>query len=875
MGRKPLEGVRVLDFTWVRAGPWATRWLSVMGAEVIKVEWPDPRLPFTGRGGGPGDTAAGPNAGGHFSDQNADKLSITVNVRSPAGLQIVKDLLKVSDLVVENFSSGLMRDWGLGYEQMSVIKPDLIYVSMAGFGHAGRHAHYTTFGPSAQALSGLTFLSGLPDTPPAGWGWSYMDDTGGMYGAICALTALHHKQVTGEGQHVDMSQVAAGMTLTGPSLLDVSANGRAGRRPGYPPGNRTHWPDTPLVNNYRGRHAAPHNAYRTLGGGHNDWCVIACFADEEWRSLVRVMGSPDWAADPRFDTTSGRLEHQGALDEGVAEWAATLEKYELTERCQAAGVRAAPVQSTEDRIEHDPQLRHRAMFAPLTHPVLGEHPMQQAPFTLSRTPVPVTKAGPLLGEHNVAILGGMLGMTWDEIRAGYDDGTLWPANVAIQPYLLEPPAAMPVPAATVAGGSSDPAPGSGGAHGPLADLRVIEVGGEIGEWCGKLLADLGADVIKIEPPSGAAEREIGPFYQDVPDAERSLHFWHYNTSKRGITPDLETEDGRALFRRLVATADVLLESFPPGYLPSLGLGYAELHELNARLVMCSLTPFGQDGPWRDYQTSDLIHLGAGGQMASSGYDAVDVPAQPPIAPGGGNAWHIGSHFAYIAIMGTMFDRGLSGEGQYIDATVHGACALTTEGGVTQWIYNRQVVQRQTGRHAAPQPTPPAQFLCSDGRYVNTLTFALQLNPRGLERLADWFDTHDLAEDLKDPKYGDPQVVTDSAPHVLEVMTRFMAALPSETIYHEAQERGFALGPIRAPEEVLEDEHFRDRKFFVDVEHPEIGRTLTYPGAAAIYGASPWRISRRAPHIGEHNAEVFGELGVSALELAALREEGAL
>jgi benzylsuccinate CoA-transferase BbsE subunit len=411
--------------------------------------------------------------------------------------------------------------------------------------------------------------------------------------------------------------------------------------------------------------------------------------------------------------------------------------------------------------------------------------------------------------------------------------------------------------------------------GPLGDLRVIEVGGEVGEWCAKLMADLGADVIKVEPPGGAAEREIGPFYQDVPDPERSLHFWHYNTSKRGVTVNLESEDGRVLFRRLVEDADVVLESFAPGYLQSLGLGYAQLSETNPGLIMCSLTPFGQDGPWRDYKTSDLIHLAFGGQMGECGYEEEDVPGQPPIAPGGGNAWHMGGHFAYIAIMAAMFHRGMTGEGQYIDATVHGACALTTEGGVTQWIYNKQIVQRQTGRHAAPQFTPRTQFLCADGKYVNTLAFGFRVNPQTLKDFADWFDSHGLAEDLKDPKYEDPQVLTESMPHVIDVVTRFMAAMPSDTVYHEAQQRGYPLGPIRAPEEVLQDEHFRDRGFFVEVEHPELGRSITYPGAHAIYNGSPWQISRRAPLIGEHNIEVFGEIGLSPLELSTLREAGAV
>ncbi len=873
MTKRPLEGIRVLDFTWVRAGPWATRWLSVMGAEVIKVEWPDPRLAFTGRTGSLGDASAGPNSNGHFNDQNAEKRSITVNVRSPKGLQVIKDLLRSTDIVIENFSAGVLRDWGLSFDEMRAIKPDIIYVSMAGFGQTGPHAHYTTFGPSAQALSGLTFLSGLPDAPPAGWGWSYMDDTGGMHGAIGALTALHHRRATAEGQHVDLSQVGTGMTLTGPALLDLSANGRGSRRAGYPPGNRTHWPGTELLNNYRGRHAAPHNAYRTLGDGHHDWAVIACFSDGEWRDLVGVMGSPAWAADPKFDTLRGRLAHQAELDEGIAAWAAGLEKYELADRCQAAGVRAAPVQSNQDRVEHDPQLRHRGMFTPLAHPVIGEHPMQQAPFKFSATPVPITAGGPLLGADNVPILGGMLGMSWEEIAAGYEDGTLWPAGQPVERYLLEPPEQMPppheeqpLPPVTVEHRYSD---------GALGDLRVIEIGGEIGQWCAKLMADQGADVIKIEPPSGAAEREIGPFYHDAPDTERSLHFWHYNTSKRGVTLDITTEGGRELFRRLVATADVLIDSRPLGELDSLGLDYAALSAANPGLVMCSITPFGQDGPWTGWTTSDLIQLAAGGQMGECGYSEEDVSERTPIAPGGGNAWHIGSHFAYIAIMGAVFHRGVTGEGQFIDASVHDACALTTEGGVTTWIYGGQVRERQTGRHASPTPTPPSQYRCADGVYVNTLAFPLLMNPAGIRRLAEWFDTHGLAQDLLDERYADREVIAAKEQHVKDVLRDFIAALPSETVYHEGQGRGFSMGPVRAPEEVMADQHFHERGFFVEVEHPDIGRTLTYPGAQAVYSASPWRIQRRAPHVGEHNAEVYGELGLSPLELAALREGGAL
>ena len=443
-GRRPLEGVRILDFTWVRSGPWATRWLAILGADVLKVEWPEQTLGgYTGRlvagieRTTPAGVPPGINSGGDFSDTNVAKRSVTINARSSKGLALLKRLVALSDVVVENFSTGVLDDWGLGYQELTAIRPDIIYVSMAGFGQTGRHKHYNTMGPIVQAISGLTQSSGLPDAPPAGWGWSYMDNTGGMYSVMAVLTALHHRHETGEGQWVDLSQVAAGMTLTGTALLDYTVNGRPSRREGFPPGNRTVWPGMPVINNYRGPNTAPHNAYRTRGGGYNDWCVIACFSEQEWQSLVALMGSPVWANDVAFATVAVRIEHQEALDRNIEAWTQTLEKYELADRCQVAGVRAAAVQSNEDRVEHDPQLREQRMYTTVHHAVLGTHLTQNAPFTFSKAPTSVERPGPLCGEHNQEILGGMLGLSSEEIREGYEDGIFWPKTLPLEPYLLE------------------------------------------------------------------------------------------------------------------------------------------------------------------------------------------------------------------------------------------------------------------------------------------------------------------------------------------------------------------------------------------------------------------------------------------------------
>jgi crotonobetainyl-CoA:carnitine CoA-transferase CaiB-like acyl-CoA transferase len=414
------------------------------------------------------------------------------------------------------------------------------------------------------------------------------------------------------------------------------------------------------------------------------------------------------------------------------------------------------------------------------------------------------------------------------------------------------------------------------ATGPLTGLRILELADEKGQFCGKLLGDLGADVVKIEPPCGERNRHVGPFLDDIPHPERSLSFWYYNTSKRGITLGLETADGNRLFRRLAATADVILETFRPGHLTDLGLGYDSLREQSPGLIMCALTPFGQTGPWRDYLSSDLLHMAAGGEMASSGYDEADVPNAPPIAPGGGNAWHMGCHFAYMAIMAALVYRTVAGQGQYIDASIHEACALTTEAAVANYIYRGEALRRQTGRHHAAGPTPRTQFRAKDGIYVTALVGG-RLTPKYIRDLADLLEGYGMEGDLKDPKYQDPAVIAANASHIIDdLIANFIASQPAEQVYHAAQDRGFTWAAVRAPEALLDDAHLHDRGFWKQVEHPELGRSFTYPGEAAIYNGSPWRISRRAPLIGEHNTEIFcDELGFSRGELSVLAENGVI
>jgi crotonobetainyl-CoA:carnitine CoA-transferase CaiB-like acyl-CoA transferase len=401
MSQLPLAGIRVCDLTWIIAGPTATRVLADFGAEVIRVE--HGQAVDAIRLGRPivGD-APTLNNSGFFNYFNRNKRSILLNTRHPMGMDVLKRLIGVSDVVVENFSSGVMTSWGLDYPQLEEIKRDIIYCSVSGFGHSGRDRAFTTWGPTAQALSGLTFMSGLPGMQPAGWGYSYMDHTAGYHAAAAIMMALHHRNRTGEGQHIDMSQVESGIVLTGPAVLDYSVNGRSWRREGMPPGNRA-W--EPAV--------APHNTYPCAG--EDRWLAIAVMNDAQWQAFVRAIEEPAWALDPKFATNEGRLANQDELDERIAQWTSEFEDYEAMELLQAAGIRAGVCQKASDKFERDPQLAARGWWHRLPHPELGDCDYDGVTPRLSETPGQLRTASPLIGEHTHEVMRDLLCMSDDEI----------------------------------------------------------------------------------------------------------------------------------------------------------------------------------------------------------------------------------------------------------------------------------------------------------------------------------------------------------------------------------------------------------------------------------------------------------------------------
>lgn len=419
--------------------------------------------------------------------------------------------------------------------------------------------------------------------------------------------------------------------------------------------------------------------------------------------------------------------------------------------------------------------------------------------------------------------------------------------------------------------------------GPLAGLRIVEIGGENGQWAGKLLADMGADVIKVEPPAGDAARRVGPFAGDIPDPNRSLFFWASNTSKRGVTLDLDLPDGPPLLRRLLATADVLIESLPPGGLAARGLAPSDLLQEYPRLIVASVSPFGQTGPWRNFAATDLTQIALGGPMASCGYDPEDAADAPPIRPDGHHAAAMAGVYTANAILAALLERERSGAGQTIDVSVHEACAATTEGAFPQWEYLGQVVQRQTGRHASPTYTQPWQHHCIDGRYINLMGGGIPRNPTSWRPLVRWMAEKGLAGDLEDPRYEQTMYVpvaerrgNADVAYVMETLHHFVQSLPAEEVYRGGQAARLPYGFIRSPEENLADPHWQDRGYFRTLDHPEAGGSYPYPGVPYRFTRTPGGPHHRAPLLGEHNVAIYcGELGVSRDDLRRYFEAGVI
>jgi benzylsuccinate CoA-transferase BbsE subunit len=401
--------------------------------------------------------------------------------------------------------------------------------------------------------------------------------------------------------------------------------------------------------------------------------------------------------------------------------------------------------------------------------------------------------------------------------------------------------------------------------GALAGVRVLELADESGVYCGKLLADLGADVIKLERPGGDATRSIPPFVRGEAGSDASFFFLYMNTSKRGVTLDLDREEGRGLFLRLVETADIVVETLAPGRLEAYGLGYAALSRLNPALILTSISGFGATGPHRDHRSSDLVVSARGGAMTVTG-----DPDDPPVTLAGSQAHVTASTCAAASSLIALHHRRVTGRGQHVDlSSLEVVAAVTHICGVGKWLDDAIIPRRGgTGLFAS---VPSGAYACRDG-----LVYLMVNRPLHWQALAEWIHEETGNQEVLDPMFLGPS--SNRIPY-RELLELFISELTSkfrvDEIYREGQRRHIAFTPVNTATAVSEDTHLAERGYFVDASHESAG-TLRYPGAPYRHARTPWRIGRPAPRVGEHNAEVYGgELGIPAATLEALSAAGAV
>ncbi len=404
MSRLPLAGIRVTDFTWAWAGPYCTLQMAHMGAEVIRIE--SQKRPCVSRLiPSFADEVPGPNRAGYFNQYSQGKKSLQLDLGRPEGIEIAKQLIAKSDIVVQNFSAGAIDRMGLGYETLKQLKPDLIMVSICGYGQTGPERQYMGYGPASVPLAGISSLTGYRDVGPAEIGISYGDPNAGIFGAFAAMAALAYRQRTGKGVHIDLALWEALLVLMPEGLMDYAMNQSQPERDG----NRDHW-------------MAPHGCFKCQGDA-DKWVTIACGSEAEWQALCQVMGKPELATDKRFANVTARKANEDTLEALISEWTQARDRWEVTELLQKAGVSAFPSMSNKD-LATNPHLQSRGYLVQKEHPEVGKRIHAGIPWQMSGTPCEVRAAAPLRGQHTDDVLRDILGLSEEAVQKLHEEQVL-------------------------------------------------------------------------------------------------------------------------------------------------------------------------------------------------------------------------------------------------------------------------------------------------------------------------------------------------------------------------------------------------------------------------------------------------------------------
>lgn len=409
----------------------------------------------------------------------------------------------------------------------------------------------------------------------------------------------------------------------------------------------------------------------------------------------------------------------------------------------------------------------------------------------------------------------------------------------------------------------------------LSGRRVLDLTDEKGFLCGKILADLGADVIKIERPAGRESGRIGPFWKDILDPEKSLYWFSYNTNKRGITLDIETADGKEILKKLVRSADFLIDSFPPGYMNNIGLDYNSLMEINSRMVVVSITPFGQKGPYKDFKASDIIIMGMSGLLYLTG-DLGRAPLNISIP----QSHLLAGADAAVGAMIAYYHREKTGSGQFVDISMQQSTAWFLANTIPYWEMSKTNLMRAgVLRSMSARDTFQRQMWpCKDG-YVFFFILGGPPGARTTRQLVKWMEDEGMPDQYLNKMDWDNFDMGAATQDILDRISKpigdFFLKLTRREIFRAAIERNIMICSLFSMDDLLNDRHLRERKFWIELDHPELGVKLPYPRQFAEMSKESITTRFRSPLIGEHNAEVYTEIGLVGQDLAALEQAGVI
>ena len=815
MAATALSGIRVLDLSSGVAGPYCTRLLAGLGAEVVKVEPPGgdcaralgpflTDLPFPGKD----DTNLDYSA--LFHHLNAGKKGVVLDVQSDDDRSTIRRLVARSQILVESFPPGMMAELGLGYESLRRDNPKLVMTSVSDFGQSGPYRDFHASEIVHLALGGMLYTTGEPEREPlalAGHQASYMV---GLNAAIATVTALYQAESSGRGEHVDVSVFESVVSVLEATTVLYCHDGVIRRRQGN-------------------RHGRSHPM--TILPCKDGYIGLMLPGDADWE-LFTASANLEALADPKFATVDGRLKHAEEIDAIVRPWLMARSRRALFHAAQELRLPLAMVLSPEE-LMRDPQLRRRRFFSSGDHPVAGKVTLVGPPFRMSRTPW-ITGRAPVLDEHREEVL--------DHLSKRPSE----PTDSSLAPCLPHTSHAqndLQVGFEVVLrhGRGSDEDRG-----GVLAGIRVVDLTVMwAGPLCTRVLADLGAEVIKIESPNRVDGTRANPGY-----------FNWLNRNKRSLTLDLGKPQGAQLFRRLVGLSDVVVENFTPRVMPNFGLGYRALRAIKRDLIMISMPAYGSTGPYRNY-----VAYGPGIEAMSGLSWLTGYEGRPPMTSGSAYGDPIAGLHGALAILAALRFRRLTGEGQWIDLAQREAVAQMIGEFFVLAGAGRQAPPRRGNRH--PVMAPHGCYRCAGDASSQAKDEWVAISVADDEewrRLCRALGAEALADDPRFKTAQARKTNEDELDEMIESRTRRRGQMEAMWLLQAA---GVAAGAVLNGEALSRDEHLRARGFFVPIADAD-GKVRPYPGV-------PWKLAGQAgstvrakdsecspaPRLGEHNREILG------------------